>query len=287
MSRLRLTFFVAAGLQVATIYLDHRLVPYCGTVAMAALLALAWSAPAPAGHPWTRPAAVAGLSLLTAAAALADHRAGGYGWAMEVAAGDGLATGSGAPGTAAAAIESLLVVAGGLAVVAAVLGRPGQPVRWWHLPGLLAAMALTLTSVQFPNETEPRQARYDQAAAEQQSRLRIDVRFSETAGLMVETVWAETRVLAPPHAIQRMTATESLAEVFRKVPPPEPAEARSRALERDARRESGLLAVPYPPSFVEGGTDWVRAWPAIKAALLALGLFMLVMALFPLSADRA
>ena len=76
----RLTFVAATGLQVATIFLDHRLMPYCGTVAMAALLAMALSSPPPAIRRWTHHAALVGLVVLTVVAYLADRRTSGYGW---------------------------------------------------------------------------------------------------------------------------------------------------------------------------------------------------------------
>ncbi|MEV6601883.1 hypothetical protein AB0M36_34255 [Actinoplanes sp. NPDC051346] len=75
MTLIRFAFFASAGLQTTALFLDRRLVPYCGTFAMAALLAMALSSPNPAGvRRWTRHAAIAGLSLLTLIALLSGSR---------------------------------------------------------------------------------------------------------------------------------------------------------------------------------------------------------------------
>ncbi|ROP32430.1 hypothetical protein EDD30_5370 [Couchioplanes caeruleus] len=133
MTWVRFGFFAAAGLQIAALFLDRRLVPYCGTFAMAGLLAMALTSPNPAGtRRWTRHAAVGGLALLTLTAFLSDIYAAGYGWPVAFAGGDG----------GAAMLEPMVVAVGGAALAAAVLGRAGPLIRWRHVPAGLFALVL-------------------------------------------------------------------------------------------------------------------------------------------------
>ncbi|MFI5490979.1 hypothetical protein [Actinoplanes sp. NPDC051859] len=134
----RLIFLGAVGLQVATVFLDERLVPYCGTVAMVALLAMSMASPPPLTvRWWTPPVALTGLILLTVAAFLADHRTGGFGWTTDVADGDGDSLRFGLPGSDSHVVEAVFLVVGAAALAAAVLGRVGRLLRRQHLPGAL------------------------------------------------------------------------------------------------------------------------------------------------------
>ncbi|GAB1644683.1 hypothetical protein KRMM14A1259_51060 [Krasilnikovia sp. MM14-A1259] len=142
---LRLGFFAAAGLQVTALFLDYRLAPYCGSFAMAALLAmgvadlvqlgpLGLASPGP--RRWTRHAALAGLALLTLTAFLVDRRTGGYGWPAEFATGLGYDW--------ADMTEPALLTTGAAALAAAVLGRAGSLLRWRHVPAALLAVVFVL-----------------------------------------------------------------------------------------------------------------------------------------------
>ena len=349
----RLTFLAAAGLQVATIFLDFRLMPYCGTIAMAALLAMALSSlgQAPARRR-TRHPAVAGLTLLTVAALLADYRTGGYGWSTEVAGGDSFSTLFGRPGSGPQAVEAVLLLAGAAALAAAVLGGAERLLRWWHIPGmliglvvlaaaadraihprllfsletridlrlrllvfipaalviavlllatnaalasrgalrlagagLLAVVALASIGFRCLAEIEPLQPHSDPFVAEIQ--LKTTLPAIDMQALLAAAALSRSRAVttfsgAPPI----ISSQEAEAKVNQNnFPLATSVAAWSRALAPDASRESGVEAVPYPPSWTGDGTDWARSRPALKATLIAAGLLALVMSLFPIPAD--
>ncbi|MFC4070025.1 hypothetical protein [Actinoplanes subglobosus] len=143
---LPVVFLTAAGLQVATIYYDHPVVPYSGTLAMVALLALACSAPKRASvRPWSRRAALTGLTLLTAVALLADGREDGYGWPMAVADDSD---------TVALLTEVLLSTAGAGALALAVLGRATRLFQRRNLPGVVAGLAVLATAAYIAKHPE-------------------------------------------------------------------------------------------------------------------------------------
>lgn len=119
-------------IQVAGLFLDLQLLPYAGTLALAALLGAVLARPTPAGgRPWPQRAAIAGLAALTLLAAVVDARTGGYGWPAEL---------NRAPGLAVFVESGLLAVAGILLSIAALTGIR-RPIRWWrYLP--IAAVGL-------------------------------------------------------------------------------------------------------------------------------------------------
>ncbi|MFI5935197.1 hypothetical protein [Actinoplanes sp. NPDC051494] len=90
LDRIACVFLTTAGLQVAGLFLDRRLIPWAGTAAIAALLAVAWMSPAlPGSGPrWSRWTALGGLALLTVTAGVVDARTDGYGWPAELTEGD-------------------------------------------------------------------------------------------------------------------------------------------------------------------------------------------------------
>ncbi|GAB1642335.1 hypothetical protein [Krasilnikovia sp. MM14-A1259] len=357
---LRLVFLVAAGLQVATIFLDDKLVPYCGTIAVAALLAMALSSPSQAlKRPWTRRSALAGLTMLTVAAALSDHRTGGYGWSTDVAGGNRYSIPFGTKSHGPHAVEAVLLVAGVAALAASVLGRAERLLRWWHIPGallgllniagfvdtalhprvfdyqippdlrlrflvllpvglvsaalwlaanvalasrgplrlagagLLAVFALAVTGYQCLSVFEPIQARSDPVAEERRWEETWRPLDSETIKALALRRRADSdpaflqggddsrRASATTFGAPTATSSEEFeAERLKHLGPRSPEEARSQALAEDAHRESGIVAVPYPPSWTGDGTDWARSRPAINATFIAAGLVALVMALF-------
>jgi hypothetical protein len=152
-NRLRLTFLVATGFQVAAVYAGFPLAPYAGTVAMAALLALALTAPRPATRTWTHVAAAVGLTLLTMAALLVDQRTGGFGWPMELGGGEFARIRFDDDGGVRLVAEAVLLVVGAGALAAAVLGRVEGLFRRRILPGVvvgLVALAVAVDEVLYP-----------------------------------------------------------------------------------------------------------------------------------------
>ncbi|MFD1374329.1 hypothetical protein [Actinoplanes sichuanensis] len=334
-----MTFVLAAGLQVAAVFFDYRLVPYCGAIAMSALFALAALSPAPAPRRWTHHTALTGLALLTAAAFLADHRTGGFGWSTEVAGGDWGESRFKTPGSALV-VEAVLVVAGAAALAAAVLGRVERLLKWRHLPGALIGLFFLALGVDVA--TSPPLFLGDDIPADPRIRLLVLMPVSlaiaalcvaanaalTTRGMLRPAAAGLLAIIAlaligfnclsrieplqptedPVVAEQRRARTEETMahidvdallraadtssrvrqdaqpeqEEFGWLPPPTAPEARARALSQDVRRDSGIAAVPYPPSWSAGEADWTRARPAITTALILGGLVLLVMSLFRL-----
>jgi hypothetical protein len=134
--RVSWAFLGVAGLHVAGLFLDRRLLPYGATLAIVMLMAVVLVRPPGTGrHRWSRRLAVAGLGLLAASAALVDTRTGGFGRP------DGLTAER--DGQALAEITLLAVSASVLA--AAVLCRAGRLMRLRHLPsGVFGLIVLAI-----------------------------------------------------------------------------------------------------------------------------------------------
>ncbi|WP_203778329.1 hypothetical protein [Paractinoplanes rishiriensis] len=129
-----LLFVTLAAVQAAQTLLHREIVPYTGTLATAALLALAASRHDGRRGPGRR--ALAGLALLTLAALAVDHENDGYGWPLEFG-------GHGSP------LPPILVVAGVLLLAVALLSRVGAVRKVLLIPaGLLAAGVVLLIAEQ-------------------------------------------------------------------------------------------------------------------------------------------
>ncbi|WP_199517148.1 hypothetical protein [Nucisporomicrobium flavum] len=316
---LRLCFLAASGLQVAALFLDRRLVPYSGTVAMAALFALAASGPDPSDRldpdprgprRWTHRAALTGLALLTLTAFLVDHRTGGYGWPAEFAAGYGYHW--------ADMTEPALLTAAGAALAAAVLGRTGSPWRWRNVPAALLAALYVFAVAEFmvrpriisgwmrPPALVPQVPILLTAAvvvaalvmAANAALVSGRVRRQASAGVLAVVSMAmaglgyisDNNVIAPTvdsavwQKYQPDVPAYGVSDA-RWSPPPDLAVLAAWAPAPPAPPEvRDIEAVAGPPSWTpavfDPETDWERAWPAVHATLLLAGLAALMMALF-------
>jgi len=128
--RVSWAFMAVAGLHVAGLFLDRRLLPYAATVAILMLMALGLlRSPESGRHRWSRRLALAGLASVAMVTGLVNARTGGFGWPAWSTAGRG----------GRALVEATLLAGAGSALGAAVLCRVRRLLRLWHLPAVLAS----------------------------------------------------------------------------------------------------------------------------------------------------
>lgn len=114
----RWAFLACAGIHVVGLFLDRRLLPYAGTLTLAALLAMALAAPVRTGdRRWPGRAVTGGLAVLAVLAGIVDARTGGYGWPAEFTRQDG---------------PSVFVEAGLLTVAAMMLATAALGMVTWR-----------------------------------------------------------------------------------------------------------------------------------------------------------
>lgn len=315
-------FLAVAGLHVAGLFLDRRLLPYGGTLAIVMLMMVVLVRPPGTGrHLWSRRLAVAGLGLLAASAALVDTRTGGF----------GRPAGLTAEQDGQALVEITLLAASASVLAVAVLCQVGRLMRLRHLPsGVFGLIVLViLGGVALYPAVSPREKPPDlglrtavlillavavilPVLAANAALFSRPALLLATAGLVpllaltlsVLPMALRNDLISPQHDPDyRPSVTTERAQIRIEtvrigeapLPPSSvvwtdrfPAGPPARVVDA-AEEDVGIAAVSGPPewsgSIWEGPIGWRRSVPALAAAAFLLGLAAFAGSLFSRRTD--